>query len=179
MPESSAKQIKWYCETQLHYINEFNGLTTDSAHIVSGTDSVDLWCMERMHLGLSLADALYRLEEHNSAYSVFDDMVSLLERIMAISDEKDFKLYCSCPALSDFYMKSEFHWLKRNDQEYKELELQPPSGEWCNWIQPREYLEATKDSSWTGYTGMRNDKRFSQLFERLEKCVITRTIQQE
>jgi len=176
VPGTSAEQMKWYCETQLHYINGMNGLSPEPARIVSGTDSIDLWCMERMHLGAALVNALYTLGESDHAYEVFDDTVSLLEKIMAISDEEEFKLYCSCPALSDFYLKSQFYWLEKNGREYKALEM--TSGEWSNWINPDGFLAATNNSSSAGYAAMRKDTNFSSLFERLEKCVIIREIQQ-
>ena len=177
VPVSSAEHNRWYCETQLRYINKINGLSTDSAHIVSGTNSIDLWCMERIHLGLKLANALYCLGENEYAHTVFDDLISLLEKIMSISDKEEFKLYCSCPALSDFYLKSKFHWLKRNGREYKALEM--TSGEWSNWISPNDYLAVTKNPSCTGYAAMRKDARFFQLFERLENCVILRNTHQK
>lgn len=170
LPGSSAEQNRWYCETQLHYINEINGLSTDPAHIVSGTDSIDLWCTERIHLGLKLVNALYCSGENEYAYIVFNDWISLLEKIMTISDKKEFKLYCRCPALSDFSLKAQFHWLKRNGREYKALEI--TSGEWCNWINPNDYLTATKNPVCSGYAAMRKDPHFSKLFERLENCVI-------
>lgn len=174
VPGASPEHIRWYCEAQLHYINEINGLPADAAHIVSGTDSVDLWCSERIHIGLRFVNALYNLGENDYAYEAFNDTVSLLERIMTISDEEDFKLYCNCPALSDFHLKSKFHWLKRNGREYKALEM--TSGEWSNWISPDDYLGVTKNPACSGYAAMRKNDRFSTLFERLEKCVITREI---
>jgi len=52
------------------------------------------------------------------------------------------------------------------------------SGEWSNWINPDGFLAATNNSSSAGYAAMRKDTNFSSLFERLEKCVIIREIQQ-
>lgn len=166
--------VKWYCETQLHYLNDINCMHPDSAHIVSGSDTVDLWCMERIHLGLSYADALATLGRINEAFAAFEDMIALLERVMALpyEAEEKFDLSCTSPALEGFALKSAFHWMEKDGREYRELEMQ--NNTWCTWVIPNDYVEAVEHPDWLGYVSMKEDERFAPLYERMKACAVSR-----
>lgn len=42
----------WFCETQLNYLNAVNNLSPDKKYLVSGGTGADLWCEERIELGI-------------------------------------------------------------------------------------------------------------------------------
>lgn len=160
----------WFCETQLHYLNAVNNLSPDRKHMISGGDKPDLWCVERIQLGIRYTAAFAKLGKMEEAYDAFEDTLRVIEQIMSINDDT-FRMGCSSPALEGFYLESEIHWLERDGKEYKEISMQ--HGEWWNWIIPRDYQEAFRHN-W--FDGLRADKRFDTLFERLDKSVVCREI---
>lgn len=161
---------KWFCETQLGYLNAVNALSPTPEHIVSGSDTIDLWCMERIHLGLRYSCALAKLGDNDRSFMIFEDTVSLLERVMAIPDEDTFRLGCNSPALRGFTLESKFYWMDRNDgREHRQLEMK--CNEFCNWIIPISYLESFGHEC---YDQMRSDPRWEGYIKRLQACVITR-----
>ena len=42
----------WFCETQLNYLNAVNNLSPDKKYLVRGGTGADLWCEERIELGI-------------------------------------------------------------------------------------------------------------------------------
>ncbi len=158
----------WFCETQLNYLNAVNNLSPDKKHIISGGDKPDLWCEERIQLGLRYTAAFAKLEKMAEAYDAFEDTVRVIEQVMSITEDK-FKMGCSSPALEGFALESEIHWMEKEGKEYKEISLR--HNDWWNWVIPINYQNAVK-SNW--FDSMRADKRFDTLFERLQKCVVCR-----
>lgn len=132
---------------------------------------MDLWCTARVILGMRYTVSLAKLGDLDLAFAVFDDMISLFERIMAIPNEDEFDMTCNSPALKGFALKSKFHWLIDKDgREYRQLCMHSNDG-WENWIIPIHYLESTTDD-W--FTPLRNDPRWDSCIKRLQACVITR-----
>jgi len=162
------KHFVWFCETQLNYLNAVNCLSPDKKHIVSGGENLDLWCNERVQLGLRYTAALAKLGRMDDAYSAFEDTIWIIEQVMSISKD-EFEIGCSSPALKGFKLKSEFHWIEKDGKEYKELNLQHDI--WWNWIVPVDYQKVVKNA-W--FDTMRADKRFDTLFDRLDNCVVCR-----
>ena len=160
--------FKWFCETQLNYLNAVNCLTPDEKHIISGGIGTDLWCETRIELGMRYTAALAKLGELDEAFAAFEDLISVIENVMAIQDE-EFTLSCSSPALRDFTMQCKFWWMEKDGKEYRELCL--ISNEWSQWIIPVDYRKAVKHA-W--FDGMRADSRFGPLFARLDRRVISR-----
>ena len=160
----------WFCETQLNYLNAVNNLSPDKKHMISGGDKPDLWCEERIQLGIRYAAAFAKLGKMDEAYDAFEDTIRVIEQIMAITDDK-FKMGCSSPALEGFSLDSEIHWMEKSGKEYKEISLR--HNDWWNWIVPLDYQKAFKH---TWFDSIRENKRFDALFERLDKCVICREL---
>ena len=158
----------WFCETQLNYLNAANNLSPDKKHLISGGTGADLWCEERIQLGIRYTASFAKLGKMNEAYDAFEDTIRVLEQVMSIPED-EFEMGCSSPALKGFTLKSEFHWMEKNGKEYKELSL--TCNDWWNWIIPLDYQKAFKHA-W--FDTMRADKRFDVLFERLDKCVVCR-----
>lgn len=163
---------KWFCETQLNYLNMVNCLTPDNRHIVSGSGELDLWCVPRVQLGLRYTLALSQLGETELALSVFENTVSIIENAMSISDEK-FELGCNCPALKGFTLSSEFYWIEKDGKEYRELCMQ--NSGWSGWICPIDILQSVTNDSC--YVPIKiDDSRFDLLLTRLEKCIVKREV---
>ena len=117
--------------------------------------------------------ALAKLGETDEAYDVFEDFVSLFERVMAIPDEDEFELGCSSPALKTFTLKSKFEWFIESDGLlHRELGMQADNGDGWNWIMPTHYIRDAENDDW--FREMRENPRFDQLFARLRACDITR-----
>lgn len=160
----------WFCETQLNYLNAVNNLSPDKKQLISGGTGADLWCEERIQLGIRYAASFARLGKMDEAYDAFEDTIRVIEQIMSITDD-EFKIGCSSPALEGFSLESKINWLEKDGKEYKEISLQ--YNDWWNWIIPLDYQKAFKHA-W--FDTMRADKRFDVLFERLDKCVVCREI---
>ena len=164
------KHFIWFCETQLNYLNAVNNLSPDKKHMISGGDALDLWCEERIQLGIRYTAAFAKLGKMDEAYDAFEDTIRVIEQIMAITDE-EFKMDCSSPAFEGFSLDSEIHWMEKSGKEYKEISLR--HNDWWNWIIPLDYQKAFKHA-W--FDTMRADERFDALFERLDKCVVCREL---
>ena len=160
----------WFCETQLNYLNAVNNLSPDKKHMISGGNKPDLWCEERIQLGIRYTAAFAKLGKMDEAYDAFEDTIRVIEQIMAITDE-EFKMDCSSPAFEGFSLDSEIHWMEKSGKEYKEISLR--HNDWWNWIIPLDYQKAFKHA-W--FDTMRADERFDALFERLDKCVVCREL---
>ena len=164
------KHFIWFCETQLNYLNAVNNLSPDKKYMISGGDALDLWCEERIQLGIRYTAAFAKLGKMDEAYDAFEDTIRVIEQIMAITDE-EFKMHCSSPAFEGFSLDSEIHWMEKSGKEYKEISLR--HNDWWNWIIPLDYQKAFKHA-W--FDTMRADERFDALFERLDKCVVCREL---
>ena len=158
----------WFCETQLGYLNAVNNLSPDKKHLISGGTGTDLWCEERIQLGIRYTAAFAKLGKIEEAYDAFEDTIRVMEGIMSITDD-ELKIGCLSPALKGFTLESKIHWIEKDGKEYKEISMQ--HNDWWNWIVPLDYQKAFKHA-W--FDSMRADIRFDALFERLDKCVISR-----
>ena len=161
----------WFCETQLHYLNAVNNLFPDRKHLISGGTGVDLWCPERIDLGIRYTASFAKLEKMDEAYDAFEDTLRVIEQIMSVTEDA-FKLGCLSPALKGFALECKINWNEREGKEYKEISTQ--CHEWWDWIMPLDYQKAFRHA-W--FDSMRADKRSDSLFERLDKCVICRELQ--
>ena len=160
----------WFCETQLNYLNAVNNLSPDKKYLVSGGTGADLWCEERIELGIRYTAAFAKLKRMNEAYDAFEDTLRVIEQIMFVTDE-EFKIGCSSPALKEFTLECEINWIEKDGKEYKEISMLHNG--WWIWIVPLDYQKAFKRDC---FDIMRADKRFDSLFERLDKCVIHRSL---
>ena len=160
----------WFCETQLNYLNAVNNLSPDKKYLVSGGTVTDLWCEERIELGIRYTAAFAKLKRMNEAYDAFEDTLRVIEQIMFVTDE-EFKIGCSSPALKEFTLECEINWIEKDGKEYKEISMLHNG--WWIWIVPLDYQKAFKRDC---FDIMRADKRFDSLFERLDKCVIYRSL---
>jgi hypothetical protein len=121
----------WFCETQLNYLNAVNNLSPDKKHLISGGIGTDLWCEERIQLGIRYAASFAKLGKMDEAYDAFEDTIRVIEQIMSITDD-EFKIGCSSPALEGFALESKINWLEKDGKEYKEISLQ--YNDWWIWI---------------------------------------------
>lgn len=160
----------WFCETQLNYLNAVNNLSPDKKYLVSGGTGADLWCEERIELGIRYTAAFAKLKRMNESYDAFEDTLRVIEQIMFVTDE-EFKIGCSSPALKEFTLECEINWIEKDGKEYKEISMLHNG--WWIWIVPLDYQKAFKRDC---FDIMRADKRFDSLFERLDKCVIYRSL---
>ena len=173
LPLDDAERRKWYCEINLAYLNALNDLHPDGNHIVRGSDTVDLWCQERIHIGLSYALALAKLGDTEGVFRTLHDVVSLLETVMAIRED-EFTLTCHSPALQGLEMSAVFHWMNQEDG----LEHRQLCGEirgWSIWIMPNDY-PAHLQHTW--YDNVRDDPRFDEILRRMKACIITRPVRE-
>lgn len=165
---SDPEYFIWFCETQLNYLNAINCLNPDKKHIISGAAVPDIWCEARILLGLRYTASLAKLGKMDEAYESFEDMIALIEQVMAISDDTP-EIGCSSPALNGFKLKSDFYWVEDSGIEYRNLCMS--YDEWEIWIIPHDYKKAV-ENHW--FDSMRADNRFDALFDRLDKCVMYR-----
>ena len=109
--------------------------------------------------------------------ALFDDMRIQLVSLLDLNsdewhaDETVVKIGCSSPALKEFTLECEINWNEKDGKEYKEISMLHNG--WWIWIVPLDYQKAFKRDC---FDIMRADKRFDSLFERLDKCVIYRSL---
>ncbi len=65
---------------QLAMLHDFNGVTPDEAHPVSGNGELDLWVAVRVEIGFFYAAQLSACGEHDLALTVLEDCTDLIEQ---------------------------------------------------------------------------------------------------
>lgn len=186
------RQKNHLCLTLLH---QFCNITPGDRHPISGNGEPDLWIEPRLYLGIEKTCCLSRAGEYEKAFLVLEDVVSLLEKAMAITAPTD--LGCSSPWLKDIRWTAEESWGEPdnylpNTAEERMLFLLAESNSShcvyrCYCVYPSTYYRMlTVRESPNRYTAhakcldpIRDSDTFRNLTERIRALIVTRPVSEK
>lgn len=76
----------WQARLKLDFLNSFCYQRPRTQYVVSGNGEPDIFFVQRVWLGMDYACYLSVLYDHEKAFAVLEDTVSLLEKVMALPD---------------------------------------------------------------------------------------------
>ena len=171
------------CLTLLH---QFCNVVPDDRHPVSGNGEVDFWVDSRIELGIEEACLLSQAGDYDQALLVLEDVVSLLERTMAIT--APIELGSASPWLQDIRWTAEESWgkpdnyLPNPEEERLILLLCRLNGTYnCYCVYPSTYYRMLTDRGRTFpyihgkcLDSLRDNEEFQRLTERVRALIVTR-----
>lgn len=186
---NSVPNIKVYARTnqcQLHMLHAFCDMTPNLEHPVSGNGEVDIFVYERLDLGIRRACYLSELGDIEGAFAVLEDEVSLLEKVMKITDEVVYK--SNSPFIDNITIIFSERWddFDQDGIENRHVSLDYVSGinnitshnMWA--ISPEWYHYClTTPHGWEWFDPIRNDPRYQGYTDRIKALIQERPAQQE
>ena len=179
-----APDIKVSSRTNLFLLNMIHGfcdMIPDAEHPISGNGEVDIFVYERLELGIRRACYLSELGDADGAFAVLEDVVSLLEKVMKITDEVVYK--SSSPFIDGITLTLSESWLDfyQNGIESRHISLFYKSvinniTTGFVWrVSPEWYYDClTAERGWEWFDPIRNDPRYQGYTERVKALVVTR-----
>ena|GEM_PF-450316 len=169
---------------QLGILHAFAEETPTPEHpITCGAGDIDFWAEARIELGVCRARCLSGMGKTEEAFTVLEDTVSLLERVMEITDRIDLPTSRFTP---DIKWTAEDCWFNPNNRPGK-LERNifiNSSNNCCYCVYPSNVLHqlVVKEGRAPGYPdaenswfdGIRNDPRYQGYIERVQSLVLTK-----
>lgn len=169
---------------QLGILHAFAEETPTPEHpITCGAGDIDFWAEARIELGVCCARCLSGMGRTEEAFTVLEDTVSLLERVMEITDRIDLPTSRFTP---DIKWTAEDCWFNPNNRPGK-LERNifiNSSNNCCYCVYPSNVLHqlVVKEGRAPGYPdaenswfdGIRNDPRYQGYIERVQSLVLTK-----
>lgn len=166
---------KLLTEQNLAYLHALHGITPDPEHPVSGDGSIDLWFSSRSWMGHIQAGACLDRGDKDSAFVILGDIVSMLEKLMAVALEHQknntfLELTDTSPLLPTFKKTVVVVTNKYNGRKYTELCLNYKIIRFIGEpVSPRFELEFF-DSIYKHRIG--DDPRYEKLRERLTALIL-------
>lgn len=146
---------------------------TDDHPITCGNEP-DIFAEQRIFIGMRQACAYSYIGETEKAYAVLEDIISLMEQIMAMSDGAELR--STSPALDVLRVtvkkEEDYGSLGRGKSLFYTLD--DGESEMFEQIFPQSELEclATADyARWGWLDPIRGEERFARLVQRLEKII--------
>lgn len=151
--------------------------------ITCGAENIDFWAEVRMELGVCRASCLSGLGRTEEAFTALEDTVSLLERVMEITDKTELSTSRFTP---DIKWTAEDCWFNPNNRPGK-LERNifiNSSNNYCYCVYPSSVLHQLTvregrapgypdaENSW--FDGIRSDPRYQAYIERVQRLVLTK-----
>lgn len=169
---------------QLGILHAFAEETPTPEHpITCGAENIDFWAEARIELGVCRARCLSGMGKTEEAFTVLEDTVSLLERVMEITDKIDLPTSRFTP---DIKWTAEDCWFNPNNRPGK-LERNifiNSSNNCCYCVYPSNVFHqlVVKEGRAPGYPdaenswfdGIRNDPRYQGYIERVQSLVLTK-----
>ena len=142
----------------------------DENHPISGNGKVDVWVYERLYIGIRKAERLTVSGDKESAFVVLNDIVSLLEETMRITNTT---LTPSSPWMKDIVWVAEEHntfsgnsYLLSKGEE-RQIWLHDSEG-YCYWISPSWFCSFLSNSE---FDSIRDDPRYVALSDRVKALI--------
>lgn len=148
--------------------------TPTAEHPITCGNAPDVFAEQRIYIGMRQACAYAYIGEKEKAYAVLEDIVTLIEKIIAMPDGA--KLCCTSPALDllTVTVKSEEYGDRLGCGKTLWYILESGESEMCIEIFPKTELEclATAEyARWGWLNDLRKEERFANLIQRLEKII--------
>lgn len=165
--------------SELHtdFLHKLCGQTPDEKHPISGNGELDFWVHERIFIGLKMAARTVASGDPEKAFVILEDVVSLLEKAMEITEPVELR--CSSPFLADISFTAKEDWLN-HDYNYfsegkQERYINIMSDVFCYCLNPSRISEAMKDEQgWAWFNPVREDERFKKYLDRVERLIVYR-----
>ncbi|MCM1055709.1 MAG: helix-turn-helix domain-containing protein [Bacteroides sp.] len=164
-------------DLQISFLHNLCGQTPDKEHPVSADGGLDFWVRERVFLGLKKAARTAAAGNPDEAFTVLEDVVSLLEKAMEITEPTELR--CSSPFLSDIAFTAEEDWNSKDFNCFSEQKQMRFIYIWndhcCYCLAPVNILDVMKDEEgWTWFNPIREDGRYKAYLARVEKLIVCR-----
>ena len=177
-PADPAEHLKsnTFALNTLHaYCND----TPDAAHPISADGEVDFWVGARIQLGYQRACYLASTGDKEGAFTVLEDVVSLLEKVMKITTPTELR--CSSPWATDLVFTAEETWgrlyndVTRDEERAIYIYIETNSLTTSYMVYPSHSLNAlTAPQGWEWFDPIRNDPRYQGYVDRVRALVVTR-----
>lgn len=158
--------------TQLGILHAFaEEVPTPENPITCGAVKIDFWAEARIELGICRANCLSGLGRTEEAFVVLEDTVSLLERVMKITDRTDLPTSRFTP---DIKWTAEESWFNPNNRPGK-LERNifiNSSNNCCYCVYPSIVLHQLTSGGNTWFDSIRSDSRYQGYIERVERLIL-------
>ncbi len=169
--------------TQLGILHAFAEEMPTAEHPITCGGDIDFWAEARIELGMLRVSYLSGMGDTEGAFAVLEDVVSLLERVMKITDRIELPTSRFTP---DIRWTAEESWFNPNNRPGK-LERNifiNSSNNCCYCVYPSNVLhmltvpsgwawyDTVRNSSW--FDSIRNDSRYQGYIERVERLVLTK-----
>lgn len=169
-------------ELQIDFLHKLCGQTPDEKHPVSGNGELDFWVRERVFIGLKAAARTVASGDPEKAFVILEDVVSLLEKAMEITEPVELR--CSSPFLADVSFTAQEDWNTHDFNYFSEGKQERFIYIWnnvfCYCLDPSNILENMRDEqNWAWFNPIREDERFKKYLERVERLIVYRDKPQE
>lgn len=160
---------------QIDFLHKLCGQTPDKTHPISADGEPDFWVQNRIWLGIKLSCRLAAAGRTEEAFLALEDSVSLLEKVMAITEPTELR--CSSPFLKDIVYTAKEEWLFSDGNFFGEGKLERyiniDNGYNVYCVIPTRILDAMKDEQgWAWFNPIREDERFKSCLARVEKLIV-------
>ena len=162
-------------ELQIEFLHKLCGQTPDKTHPVSADGELDFWVRERIWIGIKLSCRLAAAGRTEEAFLVLEDSVSLLEKVMAITEPTELR--CASPFLKDIVYTAKEEWMFSDGNFFGEgkqeriIDIHNDYSLYC--VVPSNILNAMKDEQgWAWFNPIREDERFKSCLARVEKLIV-------
>lgn len=160
--------------TRLGILHAFAQETPTPMHPITCGKGIDYWAEVKIDCGIRRACYLTAMGNHEEAFTVLEDVISLLENVMKITDKIKLETSRFTPAI---IWTAEENWCNPNAQpgpleRYIYIES---SNQWCHCVYPSAYLHMlTARHGWEWFDPIRNDPRYKSCIERVKALIITK-----
>ncbi len=168
---------------QLGILHAFAEEMPTAEHPITCGGNVDLWAEARIELGIFRARCLSGMGRTEEAFAVLEDVVSLLERVMKITDRIELPTSRFMP---DIKWTAEECWFNPNNRPGKleRIIFINSSNNYCYCVCPSKVMlmlnvsdgwawgDTSGGSSWLD--SIKNDSRYRGYIERVERLVQTK-----
>lgn len=132
---------------------------------------------ERVFIGLKAAARTVASGDPEKAFVILEDVVSLLEKAMEITEPVELR--CSSPFLADIAFTAEEDWNNHSFNYFSEGRQERFIYIWnevfCYCLCPSNILENMRDEqNWAWFNPVREDDRFKKYLERVERLIVYR-----
>ena len=164
-------------ELHIDFLHKLCGQTPNEKHPISGNGELDFWVHERVFIGLKAAARTVASGDPEKAFVILEDVVSLLEKAMEITEPVELR--CSSPFLADIAFTAEEDWNNHSFNYFSEGRQERFIYIWnevfCYCLCPSNILENMRDErNWAWFNPVREDDRFKKYLGRVERLIVYR-----
>lgn len=156
---------------RLGILHAFAEQTPTPEHPITCGKGVDYWAETKISIGIRRACYFSAMGKTEEAFTVLEDVISLLEEVMKITDKIELETSRFTPTIK---WTAEESWYNPNAQPgplERNIYIES-SNYWCHCVYPSEYLYMlTAAQGWEWFDPIRNEPRYKDYVERVAKLV--------